>query len=141
VVHRDIKTANVMREPDGRYVLLDLGVARGPLHSTLTQRNAAIGTLPYMSPEQLRGEAADARSDLWSLGVVLCEMALGRLPWSAEGTMLMAFEILRTGMVPSQTLDGLPPRIRELAGVLLVTARAERIQSAAQLLSMLSPAP
>src|SRR6266545_807569 len=88
VVHRDLKSANVMITPEGRVKVLDFGVARriapedqsdqGSGQSTITEAGGAVGTLPYMAPETLAGEPADRRSDLWSLGVLLFEMASGQ---------------------------------------------------------------
>lgn len=95
VVHRDIQPKNVFLSEEGRTVLLDFGLARGLEYSTLTRPQTVLGTLPYMSPEQLRGEELDARSDLWSFGVVLYEMLTGELPWQGVTTVKMALEILR----------------------------------------------
>jgi len=88
IVHRDLKPPNLRLTPDRRLKILDFGLAqliplgsdRG-LTTTLTQLHEVIGTLPYMSPEQLRGEMSDARSDIWAVGVVLYEMATGRRPF------------------------------------------------------------
>ncbi len=95
MVHRDLKPANVMIAPTGHVKVLDFGVARQRIDadalttqgdtavdSTLTAAGAAVGTLRYMSPEQLRGRAVDPRSDLFSLGVILYEAALGRHPFA-----------------------------------------------------------
>lgn len=94
LVHRDVNPSNIFHCPEGRYVLLDMGLARGIDHTTLTRTRQVMGTLPYMSPEQLRGEDVDARSDLWSAAVVLFEAVSGRLPWRGPNTVRMALEIL-----------------------------------------------
>ena len=94
IVHRDLKSANVMITPEGRIKVLDFGVARrvtpedhtgtAAIQSTITEPGGMPGTVPYMAPEVLKGEPADRRSDLWSLGVLLFEMASGQLPFPGQ---------------------------------------------------------
>ncbi|HEX7078066.1 MAG TPA: protein kinase [Candidatus Eisenbacteria bacterium] len=103
IIHRDLKPANVMVGPHDRVKLLDFGLAlltRGAMPSRDTTddlaRDAIVGTIAYMSPEQLLGRALDARTDLYSLGVVLYEMAAGRRPFVAEPATALINEILNT---------------------------------------------
>ena len=83
VVHRDLKSGNVKITSAGQVKLLDFGIARGPRTARMTQTGAVIGTLENLSPEQISGGEADARSDVWALGVLLYEMITGRLPFES----------------------------------------------------------
>ena len=94
VIHRDLKSLNVIITPEGRAKVLDFGLAKRlddqntdeitRLRTSLTEPGMVVGTLGYMAPEQLRGEAADARSDIWALGVMLYEMAAGARPFQGR---------------------------------------------------------
>ncbi len=105
IVHRDLKSANVVITPDGRAKVLDFGVAAKlpdaeaaavtRTHTATAQAGLLVGTLAYMAPEQLRGEAATFRSDVWSLGVLLYEMASGHLPFTAGSGTEVAANILK----------------------------------------------
>jgi eukaryotic-like serine/threonine-protein kinase len=101
VVHRDLKSNNVIVTPDHRIKVLDFGLAKRAvdsdvtaaltqMHASLTQAGSVVGTLPYMSPEQLRGESAQVASDIWSLGIVLYEMATGTRPFKGNSFELSA---------------------------------------------------
>jgi serine/threonine-protein kinase len=104
IIHRDIKPANIMFTKDNRVVLADLGLAKFFEAADLTQMTALIGTPFYMSPEQARSQAVDARSDIYSFGVVIYEMLTGRVPFEAE-TPWMAIH---------QHIYEMPPPIRQL---------------------------
>jgi serine/threonine protein kinase len=114
VVHRDIGPRNVMISTDGEVKLLDFGVARAANRILRTQAGVIKGTLPYLSPEQARGFAVDARSDLFSLGVLLYRMVTGEFPYEVEDPSVFADRVEAAGVVPpsrhnpevSSSLDG-----------------------------------
>jgi Protein kinase domain len=106
VVHRDLKPENIMRNADGRLKILDFGLARlerladGPSMAGATMPGALVGTPAYMSPEQLNGQSADARSDVFALGVVLYEYASGAHPFAAATPLAVAARVLETEPAP-----------------------------------------
>ena len=104
VVHRDIKPGNIMITTDGAVKVVDFGIAR-IMDTSKTQTGSLLGTLAYMSPEQLRGQAADERCDIWSLGAVLYECLAYRKPFTGENH----------GALIRSILDDQPPSLHELA--------------------------
>ncbi len=110
VVHRDIKPANLLvRREDGVVKITDFGVARLAA-SELTRTGALIGSPAYMAPEQIRGGAVDARSDLFSLAVVLYEMLTSKRPFGGEDLPAVAYAVAHETPIPvTQQVDGLPP--------------------------------
>lgn len=109
LVHRDVKPDNLLVLPDGTVKVADFGLAKGAEAQTrLTQDKVTIGTIAYMSPEQIRGGKVDARSDIYALGATLYHMAAGRPPFVGEGAVVMAYQHLNE---PPQLLRELRPAV------------------------------
>ncbi|MBV8080456.1 MAG: Stk1 family PASTA domain-containing Ser/Thr kinase [Actinobacteria bacterium] len=103
IVHRDIKPHNVVVGPDGRLKVTDFGIARSGT-SQMTEAGSIVGTAQYLSPEQARGASVDARSDLYSLGIVLYEMLTGQVPFTGDAPVEIAMKHLQTTPVPPSEL-------------------------------------
>jgi len=141
IVHRDLKPGNLRVTPDGRLKILDFGLAELVPHAsemgmtaTMTQSQETSGTLPYMSPEQLSGQKADARSDIWAAGAVLYEMATGTRPFEQATPALVINSILnQIPDPPSSRNRELPVWLDDVILRALARDRAQRYQSAAEL--------
>ncbi len=134
IVHRDIKPANVMVMPDGNVKILDFGLAILAGQTRLTRENLVVGTVAYMSPEHARGESVDARTDLWSLGVIIFEMLTGRLPFPGEHEQVLLHAIMKDNPIPLQsTRADVPPSLVTIVQRCLSKQPGERYQSAAAL--------
>ena len=138
IVHRDLKPGNVILLPDRTVKILDFGLAKAQDQS-LSESGARFGTVSYMSPEQIRGEVADARSDLWALGVVLYEMLIGRKPFGGEQDIAIAHAILHDAPVPLIVhRRDLPAALEDLVLRLLQMDPTRRYATASQLVSELA---
>src|SRR5213593_2568137 len=100
VVHRDLKPSNIMLTPDGVAKVMDFGIAKVQGSQNLTATGALVGTVYYMSPEQVRGEAVDARSDIYSFGIILFELLTGRVPFKEESDFSVMMHHVRTPAPP-----------------------------------------
>jgi serine/threonine-protein kinase len=137
VIHRDIKPQNIAVEPSGVLKVMDFGIARlanRPKDQGLTQAGASIGTPDYMSPEQLSGMELDARSDLYSTGVVLFECLTGRLPFVAE-TMyaLIAKHLEETPPDPRTFNRKVPEPLAQVIQRAMAKEPRDRYQSAGEM--------
>ena len=146
IVHRDLKPGNVMVGKDGRVKVLDFGLARmsgamagGSGGSELptdvhTREGVVLGTVPYMSPEQVSGRPLDHRTDIFSLGVMLYEMATGQRPFGGASPVELLSSILRDRPTPlSEARPGLPPHLDTIVGRCLEKAPENRPQTASDL--------
>ncbi|HJT17609.1 MAG TPA: protein kinase [Thermoanaerobaculia bacterium] len=135
IVHRDLKSANIIIEPSGQVKILDFGLAKA-LHRDVpvtveTTTGSFFGTIHYLSPEQARGQPADERSDLFSLGVVFYQMATGQLPFDAEVPLMVLEKIRDHEPAPFVPLDPtFPPAAAKIIGKLLQKNPANRYQRA-----------
>ncbi|MDM4763278.1 Stk1 family PASTA domain-containing Ser/Thr kinase [Galbitalea sp. SE-J8] len=143
LVHRDVKPGNVMITSTGQVKVVDFGIARAVSESspTLAETSTVVGTAQYFSPEQARGEAIDARTDLYSTGIVLFEMLTGRAPFVGENPVAVAYQHVNQQAVRPSVIN---PRVSPALDAVVLRAiakdRFERFQTAAEFRAQLTAA-
>ncbi len=134
LVHRDIKPHNIIITPMGQVKVMDFGIARVGTGNGMTQTGTVMGTAQYISPEQAQGQAVDARSDIYSLGVVLYEMLLGRVPFDDDNAIAVAYKQVKEDPVPITLVDrSMPPALEAIVMKALAKNPENRYGSAQEM--------
>ena len=136
VIHRDLKPQNIMRDNNGRVVVMDFGLARTLGGEGMTQSGALVGTMEYMSPEQALAQELDQRSDIFSLGIIFYELLSGAIPFRADSALASLIKRTQERVVPVSDLDAtIPAPISAIVSRCLERDVEVRYQSAAELLA------
>ncbi|HEY6147910.1 MAG TPA: AAA family ATPase, partial [Thermoanaerobaculia bacterium] len=134
IVHRDIKSQNVRRTPDGRIKVLDFGLAKILGGSTITREGSIVGTVAYMSPQQVVGEELDGRSDLYSLGIVMYELLTARLPFTGDQEVAVAHALLHEDPITIRELSPeVPAELEHIVFKAMMKNISSRYQSAEEM--------
>ncbi len=135
IVHRDVKSANVMITSRGEVKIVDFGLAKLAGRTLLTKEGTTLGTVPYMSPEQAQGGSVDHRTDIWALGVLLYELLTGRRPFGGDYEQAIIYGIVNEDPIPITGLrTGVPMELERIVHKSLAKDREERYQRADELL-------
>jgi eukaryotic-like serine/threonine-protein kinase len=136
VIHRDLKPGNIMRATDGRVLVMDFGLARSLESDGMTRTGTMLGTMEYMSPEQAQAKDVDARSDIFTVGLILYETLTGILPYQAESAIASLLKRTQQRAIPISEIDkNLPGVLSNIVSKCLEREPALRYQSADELLN------
>jgi serine/threonine protein kinase/tetratricopeptide (TPR) repeat protein len=139
VIHRDLKPQNIMRDRQGRMVVMDFGLARSLGDSGMTQTGAIVGTMEYMSPEQALGMPLDQRSDIFSVGLIFYELLTGKAPYQADTAIASLMKRTREAAVPASEVDHSVPRsLSAIVSRCLEREPADRYHAIVELLQQLN---
>jgi len=136
VIHRDLKPQNIMQESSGRILVMDFGLARSLVSDGMTQTGALLGTVDYMSPEQAMGKHLDARSDLFTLGLIFYELLTGNAPYKADTAVATLLKRNQERAMPASELDSsIPKGLSDIVGKCLERDLTARYQSVQEILA------
>ncbi|MBZ5631002.1 MAG: protein kinase, partial [Acidobacteriia bacterium] len=139
VIHRDLKPGNIMRDPQGRVVVMDFGLARTLESDGMTQSGMMIGTMEYMSPEQAQAKPVDVRSDLYTVGLIFYELLSGNVPFKADSALASLLKRTQERAVPVAEVERtVPHALSSIVGKCLERDPSERYQAAQQILDDLA---
>ena len=134
IIHRDLKPGNIMRDSQGRVVVMDFGLARSLQSDGMTQTGAMLGTVEYMSPEQARAEKLDGRSDIFTIGLILYELLTGKMPFKADSAIASLLKRTQERAAPVTELDPtIPHSLSEVVAKCLEREPSHRFQSAQEM--------
>jgi serine/threonine protein kinase len=134
IIHRDLKPANIMRDKNGRVVVMDFGLARTFSGDGMTQTGAMLGTLDYMSPEQAQGMDVKASSDIFTVGLILYELLAGVTPFHAESAIASLLKRTQQRAVPLADVDrNIPGALSNIVAKCLEKDPANRYKNAGEL--------
>src|SRR5438309_348949 len=135
VIHRDLKPGNIMRDSQGRVVVMDFGLARSLVGDGMTRTGTMMGTMEYMSPEQAQAKELDARSDIFTSGLICYELLTGKMPYHADSVVASLLKRMQERAIPPSDWDAsIPQPVSELVSKCLERDPADRWQSAEEIL-------